>query len=575
MKIATTVGIGIAVLEGLLALCWGLPARAEPQAGAKAGPVSYHKQIWPILQAHCQGCHQPASPGGHLAVTTYALFQKGGESGPAFQPGKPEASSVMAHLTGKASLMPKGGPPLADAEIALFRRWIAEGAQDDTPIEKDPIDADHPPVYTTPPVIAALAFSPDGKTLAVSGYREVLLHHADGSGLIARLVGKSHILESLAYSPDGRLLAAAGGAPARFGEVQFWDTATNKLVNAVQIGYDTLFGASFAPDGKELAFGGADNSARVISVPDGKPLLKFDNHSDWVFATAFSMDSKDLLTASRDQAVKLTVVDSGSFIDDLNTHASALRSLARNPAPAAAFTQTGPRRFHLAFSRDLRRDFEGAPASVHIKGDGATDKGEIAFPLKAAAIDITLPDGVKDGMYAVTVAPDKAPPGQEADPPRLFLGSLTVADAGKTLRLQADEVLCGGADGIPRLYQVFRTEARTMNMEDHNLIRAFPRQTDPITALAFSPDGAQVAVATEGPKVNLYRLADGKLLTSLSGHQGAIYAVAFRPDGAQLATGGFDGRVRLYALPSGRLLKTFIPVPLRKRVPEHTASRPE
>jgi WD40 repeat protein len=188
-------------------------------------------------------------------------------------------------------------------------------------------------------------------------------------------------------------------------------------------------------------------------------------------------------------------------------------------------------------------------------------------------MDISLPDAVKDGMYAVSAVPDKVPPGQDADPPRLFLGSLTVADGGKTLRLQADDVLCGGADGIPRLYQVFRTEARTMNMEDHNLIRAYPRQLDPITAMAFSPDGAQIAVATEGPKVSLYRIADGKQLATLSGHRGAIYAVAFRPDGAQVATGGFDGQVRLYDLPSGRLVKAFVPVPITRRAPEHTASR--
>ncbi|RDJ93038.1 WD40 repeat domain-containing protein, partial [Lacticaseibacillus rhamnosus] len=81
-------------------------------------------------------------------------------------------------------------------------------------------------------MITALAYSPDGKTLAVSGYHEILLHHADGSGLIARLVGGSDRIESLAYSPDGKLLAAVGGVPARSGEVQCWDTTMNRLVNS-------------------------------------------------------------------------------------------------------------------------------------------------------------------------------------------------------------------------------------------------------------------------------------------------------------------------------------------------------
>lgn len=428
-----------------------LQAHAEPA-------VSYHRQIWPILQAKCQGCHQPASPGGKLVVISYADFLKGGEHGAAFQSAHPDASIVLDYLTGKRTLMPKGGPALPVAEIALFRRWIAEGAKDDTPAVKDPINATHPPVYSAPPVITALAYSPDGKVLAVSGYRETLLHHADGSGLVARLVGASQKIQSLVYSPDGTLLAAVGGSPARFGEIQLWDTKTNKEVSAVKSTFDTLFGASISPDGKKLGFGGADNSVRVVTVPECKEIMRLDNHSDWVFATTFSMDSKNILSAGRDQAIKLTLVDGGSFIDDINTHYSALRCLVRNP--------------------------------------------------------------------------------------------------------KADQVLCAGDDGIPRLYKIFRTEARTMNQEDHNLVKAFDKQPGVATAVAFAPDGLTIAVGSEAGVVNLYQVADGKAVGSMSGLGGTIYTIAFAPDGKQLAVGGFDGMVRLYDLPSGHLAKAFCPVPL-------------
>lgn len=536
---------------------------ATAASAAPPRTVSYHRNVWPMLQAHCQACHQPASAGGKLVVITYADFMKGGEHGVEVRAGHPETSPLLEYLTGVRTLMPKGGPALAPAEIATFRKWIAQGAHDDTPAEIDPIDAAHPPVYHQPPVVTALAYSPDGRLLAVSGYREVLLLKADGSHIEDRCIGKAQDIESVAFSPDGRLLAAAGGSPARFGDVQFWDVASGRLVRDVRSSYDTEFGAAFSPDGKELAFGCADNSARVITVPDGKQLLKFDNHGDWVFATAFSADGQNLLSASRDEAIKLTQISSGQFIDDINTHTGPVRSLV--PVPALLqLTQVGQRRFEVVFNRDPLKGFgRGAKVFVHVSGAGATAANDVSFPVSAAAANastsVSLPADVKDGTYDLSVRTTAASTGGES----VVAGTLTVADSGKTLKLQPDQVISGGADQVPRQYRVFRTEARTMNMEDHNLIREYERQPGAITALAVSRDGSLVAVGSESEVVNVYSTIDGRHIASLRGHRGAIYALAFRPDGQQLAAGGFDGLVRLYALPGGALIKAFSAAPLQ------------
>ncbi|MCA9032773.1 MAG: hypothetical protein KDA66_18295, partial [Planctomycetaceae bacterium] len=59
-------------------------------------PVSYHKDIRPIFQAHCQGCHQPAKPSGEYVMTSFAAVIKAGESGEAaVVPGKPEESYLL------------------------------------------------------------------------------------------------------------------------------------------------------------------------------------------------------------------------------------------------------------------------------------------------------------------------------------------------------------------------------------------------------------------------------------------------------------------------------------------------
>ncbi|HCO22929.1 MAG TPA: hypothetical protein DIT97_07685, partial [Gimesia maris] len=76
---------------------------------------------------------------------------------------------------------------------------------------------EHPPTYSSPPVITSLAYSPDGKILAVAGFHEVILHAADGDQILARLIGKSQRIESVQFSPDGKSLAVTGGTPAERG----------------------------------------------------------------------------------------------------------------------------------------------------------------------------------------------------------------------------------------------------------------------------------------------------------------------------------------------------------------------
>lgn len=292
-----------------------------------AGDVSFTKDVVPVLRRNCQGCHRPAKMKGDLDMTTYKALAKGGKNGPAFKTGDMK-SLMLEQVRGAEPKMPPDGDKLTADEIALLERWVKEGAKDDTPTGPAKIDV---AVYKVPPVISAMAISPDGNTIAVSGYHEVLLHKSDGSALIARLPCESPRIESLAFSHDGKLLAASGGAPGVYGQILIWETATNTQKAAYKIGADSLYGVSFSPDAERVAFGGADKSVRLITVKDGKELMKFDNHADWVFGTTFTVDGKRILTGSRDKAMKLISADNAQFIDDVNKLLEPILCIARNP----------------------------------------------------------------------------------------------------------------------------------------------------------------------------------------------------------------------------------------------------
>lgn len=362
------------------------PADGKPVETAPA-QLSYYRDIRPILQARCQGCHQPGKAQGEYVMTQFARLLSGGESGSAaIVPGKPDESYLLDEITpgddGKPA-MPKEGDPLAADQIDKIRQWIAAGAVDDTPASVGQvIDADHPPTYEGLPVITAAVFSPDGTLLAISGYHEALLWKADGSEQVARLVGQSERIESVEFSPDGRWLAVTGGSPARMGEVQIWDVAARKLHLGMPITFDTVYGASWSPDSKRVAFGCAsDNTVRVIEAESGKQVLFNGAHDDWVLDTVFSKDASHLVSVGRDRSMKLIEVATQRFVDNITSITpgalkGGLEGVDRHPANDELLiggADGAPKRYQMHRTKkrvigddfNLIKAYEGMPGRIY------------------------------------------------------------------------------------------------------------------------------------------------------------------------------------------------------------------
>ena len=88
---------------------------------------------------------------------------------------------------------------------------------------------------------------------------------------------------ALAFSNDGKQLAVGGGEPSRSGTVHVFTVADGKNTkNLLEVHSDTVMGLQFNADGTQIASGGADKFAKISNLADGKILHSFEGHASRV-----------------------------------------------------------------------------------------------------------------------------------------------------------------------------------------------------------------------------------------------------------------------------------------------------
>jgi mono/diheme cytochrome c family protein len=111
----------------LLAIAWIIPA-LRARADDPTDVEFFEKEVRPIFATRCQGCHGPEKHKGDLRLDSRASILKGGRTGPAVVPGKPEESLLVDAINyGDLFQMPPKSK-LAGREIQALTQWVAQGA---------------------------------------------------------------------------------------------------------------------------------------------------------------------------------------------------------------------------------------------------------------------------------------------------------------------------------------------------------------------------------------------------------------------------------------------------------------
>ena len=118
---------------------------------------------------------------------------------------------------------------------------------------------------------------------------------------------------AVAYSPDGKTLASSGSSD---GTIQLWHVNTGKLVQTLEGHTDAVTALTFAPDGKTLVSGSNDDTLRVWESPTGTPRRTLAGHGNDVKVVVFSRDGKRLASGSKDASVRLWDAKTGPLFTD-------------------------------------------------------------------------------------------------------------------------------------------------------------------------------------------------------------------------------------------------------------------
>ncbi len=175
----------------------------------------------------------------------------------------------------------------------------------------------------------AVAFSPNGRTIAIGSFKDVKLWNAVDRSLLSTLKGHSNQVKSVAFSPDGRIVASGSNDRT----IKLWNVTNGRLLSTLKGHSDIVTSVTFSPDGRTLASGSWDDRIKLWNVANGRLLSTLKGHSNDVKSVAFSPDGRTLASSSKDSTIKLWNVADGSLLSTIDAHYGGVNSVVFAPQP--------------------------------------------------------------------------------------------------------------------------------------------------------------------------------------------------------------------------------------------------
>lgn len=365
-----------------------------------------------------------------------------------------------------------------------------------------------------------LAWSPDGRWLALAADNAVHLVDAWSGALARSLGGHSRAVLSVCFSPDGSLLAS-GSFDER---VRVWEVASGRMLCELEGHTGPVWSVCYSPDGARVVSGSDDHSLRLWDIAGARSLRTFQGHIAEVLSVRFSPDGTRLASASEDRSVLLWDVASGKVLRVLQGHFNGVWAVRFSPDGSLVASASADRTVHLceAASGTLLRVLEGhadVVRSLAFSPDGLL-LASASYDGSVRVWDVTsgglLPvlEGDAGPLQAVSFSPDGTLLAATS-----HQGSLHLWDVASGRRL------------------------RTRRWDSPGVL-----------AVRFSRDGTQLVSASADGRLRRWNASSGQLLEARSNFSVQVQTECASPDGTLRASASGDGTIRLYRSADGRCL---------------------
>lgn len=420
--------------------------------------------------------------------------------------------------------------------------------------------------------VSAVAWSPNGKHLA-SGSQDLTVREWDANTgkMLTLLTGHSDYVTDVAYGTDGILASASEDGTVQVREAiesGQLHMRTRKAVRFTLYGHgadgpqSSINAVTFSADGKYLATGGSDFTARIWDVELGEELVVYTDHNRWATAAAFDPDGARIASTNEYGRTRIWNANTGETLLTLPETISAGKTVVWSPDGKYLAT-AGPESKASVWNAQTGEMVLTLKDPTPSKLRGWDDASCIAYSSDGTRIAVVTDDvrlwDSKTGEELLVIEQPSArcvafSPNDSYLASTGYKGEMLVWDiiTGKKLLettghdrgFTLDEDIEFSPDGT-RIAVVANDGVRVRNAATGKLLLFIKVVNWGFKDIAFSPDGTRLATVSDNLRV--WDSDTGELRFGPIGNVGEVNSVNFSSDGKRLVSAMSDGTVRVYA----------------------------